>query len=194
MDVVGSLNHDNLTVTQTDVTFILGDSDVMCEGVVYGWEFCFKTDAGPPVTFYPSIWKVTRRNGPNTNYELVNMSTITFSPNSVGIISCLLYELNTSDWFTIPNDSAVGLYIESGATVLLRSNRNTPISTFKYDGHIELARNAGQDDTVNFNIAVRVLLKQTSSQHTGKWIYATGLLCVHNTVNTVTGICSYSTP
>jgi len=154
---VGSLSHDN-TLVPLEHTYILAGYTVPCNGIVIAWEFCYQMSAVKSVTFYPGIWRITERMSQNINYTLVQSNKITY--NSVGSshnnFPCQRVNLSETDQFTAPVGSVVGLY--SGTqTQLLNTSTNSSITTYRFTGNQYSVR-AGNNDDVNYNIAIRVHL------------------------------------
>ena len=118
-DTVGSLGHDDNIVPLVQ-TYILAGYTVPCSGTVVAWEFCYQR-AATSVTFYPGIWRITGTMGGNTDYELVQSNSVTYdsSIQTSGVDSCQRVNLSTTDQFTAPAGSVVGLYSNVGAQLLL---------------------------------------------------------------------------
>ena len=161
IETVESLSHDSNIVLQGQ-TFILAGYTVPCSGTVVAWEFCYQISNGL-VTFYPGIWRITRISGmSNTDYELVQSNTITYdaSINTGGIDHnnpCQRVNLLTTDQFTAPAGSVVGLYSNFGAQ-LLHTNTDSSITTYQFSGNQSTVSMAGNANDVNYNIAIRVYL------------------------------------
>ena len=159
---VGSLSHDSNIVTQAQ-TFILAGYTVNCSGTVVAWEFCYRVLGAISVTFYPGIWRITgmRRMG-NTDYKLVQSNSVTYdsSIKTSGDNSCQRVNLSTTDQFTAPAGSVVGLYSNIHAQ-LLHTNTDSSMTTYQFSGNKSSVTNAGSNDDVNYNIAIRV--------HLSKW-------------------------
>ena len=158
MDSVGSLSHDNNIVPESE-TFILAGYTVPCDGTVVAWEFFYETNNATSVTFNPGIWRITRANGGNTDYELVHSNNITYDQSvwTSGIDSCHRVNLSTTDQFTAPAGSVVGLY-SNVRTQLLHTNIDSSITTYHFSGNKSSIRNAGNNEDVKYNIAIRVHL------------------------------------
>ena len=156
-DTVGSLSHDSNIVSE-DQTFILAGYTVPCDGTVVAWEFCYRI-SNASVTFYPGIWRITGMSGGNTNYELVQSNIITYDANiqtSASIDSCQRVNLSTTDQFTSPAGSVVGLY-SNVYTQLLHTNTNSSITTYQFSGN-QSSVAAGNNNDVKYDIAIRVHL------------------------------------
>ena len=97
----------------------------------------------------------------NINYELVQSNTITYDPSiqTSGIDSCQRVNLSTTDQFTAPAGSVVGLYSNVGTSrpQLLHTNIDSSITTYQFSGN-EISVSAGDGTDVNYNIAIRVYL------------------------------------
>ena len=165
-DNVGSLIHDNIYVS-SDQTFIFADRDytMFCGGIVIAWEFCYRVQQNEgPVTFYPGVWMVTKTENGVNNYSLVQLSSVTFTASQVGDssihASCQRVNLSTTDQFTAPAGSVVGLYSNTDhiQPKLLRTYRaSSCITTYGFDGNQSVIQ-ANDDDNVGYNIAIRVHL------------------------------------
>jgi len=165
-DTVGSLNHDNNVVT-LDQTFILSLADyiVPCCGTVVAWEFCYQIIGITSATFYPGIWRITGISGSsNADYELVQSNTVTYDSSvrdpqhPTNNFPCQLFNLSDTDQFTAPAGSVIGLYSGTQFTQLLCTSTNSSITTYQFSGNQSNIRTAGNNDDVNYNIAIRVHL------------------------------------
>ena len=155
------MSHDSNIVLQGQ-TFILAGYAVPCIGTVVAWEFCYRISVGS-VTFYPGIWRITGTSGNsgNTDYELVQSNNITYdqSIQTSSIDSCQIFNLSTTDQFTAPAGSVVGLYSNVG-TQLLHTNTDSSVTTYQFNGNqssVSLTGNGNMND-VNYDIAIRVHL------------------------------------
>ena len=160
-DTVGSLSHDS-NIVPADRTYILAGYTVPCNSTVVAWEFCYRRASGS-VTFFLGIWRVTGTND-NRDYALVQSNSITYDAsiqtNGTSNDQCQRVNLSVTDQFTTPAESVVGLY--SGAqAVLLYTNTDRSITTYKFSGNQNSVSNTGNDD-VNYNIAIRVHLGKCS--------------------------------
>ena len=162
-DTVGSLSHDSNIVT-VDQTFILAGYTLSCNGTVVAWEFCYRIRGATSVTFYPGIWRATGIMGSYTDYELIQSNSVTYdsSIQTSGYDSCQRVNLSTTDQFTAPAGSIVGLYSNVG-TQLLHTNTNISIITDQFSGNQSSVSSGGNRDDVNYNIAIRV--------HLGMYMY-----------------------
>ena len=165
-DTVGSLSHDNNIVPQ-DLTYILAGYTVHCSGTVVAWEFCYRIADVASVTFHPGIW-ITRMSGVNTiDFELIQSNTIIYDASILisSIDSCQRVNLSTTDQFTAPAGSVVGLY-SNIQTQLLHTNTDSSITTYQFIGNQSSVNITGNnnDNDANYNIAIRV--------HLGKYIAA----------------------
>ena len=77
-----------------------------------------------------------------------------------GIDSCQRVNLSTTDQFTAPAESVVGLYSNTG-THLLRTNTDSSITTYQFIGNQSSVNNTGNNDDVSYNIAISVHLGKT---------------------------------
>ena len=158
-DTVGSLSHDNNFVT-VDQTFILADYTVPCSGTVVAWQFCYQRSAASSVTFYPGIWRITGTSLSNTDYALVQSNNVTYDQSvrdpqdPINDFPCQIFNLSDADQFTAPAGSVVGLYSYVIAQ-LLRTNTDNSLTTYRFSGNLS---NAGNNNDVNYNIAIRVHL------------------------------------
>ena len=155
---VGSLSHDNTTAVTVDQTFILADYIVPCNATVVAWEFCYQISNAISVTFYPGIWRITGTSGGNTDYELVQSNNVTYDQRGDGdnIFPCQIFNLSDTDQFTAPAGSVVGLYSDrTMQPQLLRTNTDSSITTYQFKSSVS---NAGNNNDVNYNIAIRVHL------------------------------------
>ena len=148
-DIVGSLCHDSIVVPERQ-TIILAGYTVPCNGIVVAWEFCYRISAATSVTFYPGIWRITETSGANVNYELVQTNSVTYdsSIRTSGVDSCQRVNLSSTDQFTAPAGSVVGLFSNTGVQ-LLHTNSSSGNQS---------VRTAGNNDNVNYSIAIRVHL------------------------------------
>ena len=161
MEAVGSLGHDsNSNIVRSDLTFILAGYIVPCNGTVVAWEFCYRI-SDEVSTFYPGIWRITGTIGENTDYELVQTNSVTYdgSIQTSGLDSCQRVNLSTTDQFTAPAGSVVGLY-SNVRTKLLHTNANSSITTYRFSRNQSSVNNADNNDDVNYNIAIRVYLSK----------------------------------
>ena len=164
MDNVGSLKHDSLHVVN-DRTFIFADREynVACERTVVAWEFCYRvlSDAtANPVTFFPSIWMPSGTND-TTHYTLIQSSPVTFTPAQVGSttnnILCQRVNLVTTDQFTAPAGSVVGLYsirIRDELELLRTKKVQASMTTYQFYGN-QSSVQVANDSNVGYNIALR---------------------------------------
>ena len=174
---VGSLNHDSNVVT-VDETFILAGYTVPCNITVVAWEFCYRSSNGL-VTFYPGIWRIIEMQAGNTDYELVQSNNVTYDQfiQTSDIDSCQRSNLSTSDQFTAPAGSVVGLY-SNVLTQLLRTNTDSSITTYQFIGNQSSVTNAGNNDNVNYNIAIKVHLGEHYIGYNGLTV-----ICIHTHTN-----------
>ena len=152
------MSNDSNIVPQGQ-TFILAGYTVPCSGTVVAWEFCYRRANGS-LTFYPGIWRITGTNG-NTDYELVQSNSITYDASiqtsGSGVDLCQRVNLSTTDQFTAPAESVVGLYSGTGPQ-LLHTNTDSSITTCQFSGNQSSVKTAGNSNDVNYNIAIRVHL------------------------------------
>ena len=159
---VGSLSHDNNNVVLGQ-TFILAGYTVPCGGTVVAWEFCYQLSGITSVTFYPGIWRITGTMGSNIDYTLVQSNTVTYNPSvrdtqdPTNPFPCQIFNLSDTDQFIAPAGSVVGLYSNIG-TILLRTNIDSSIATYRFRGNQSSVSSAGNDNDVNYTIAIRVHL------------------------------------
>ena len=157
---VGSLSHD-MSIVPLGHAFILAGYRVTCSGIVVAWEFCYQISGATSVTFYPGIWRITGTES-NTDYELVQSNNVTYDSTiqASGVFSCQRVNLSTTDQFTAPAGSVVGLYSNVGV-LLLHTNTDNSITTYQFNGNQSSINNADNDDNVEYNIAIRVHLGKT---------------------------------
>ena len=169
-DTVGSLNHDSNIVT-VDQKFLLVGYIVPCNGIVVAWEFCYRISNGT-VTFYPGIWKITERGKSHiSDYALVQSNSITYdaSIHTSGTSNdqCQRVNLSVTDQFTAPARSVVGLYSNVGTqqSLLLHTNTDSSITTYQFSENQSSVSDAGNNDDVYYNIAIRVHLGKPMKEH-----------------------------
>ena len=157
-DTVGSLSHHSNIVPQGQI-FILAGYTIPCSQTVIAWEFCYRISDATSVTFYPGIWRITGASGSNTNYELIQSNSVTYNSSirTSGVDSCQRVNLSTTDQFTAPAGSVVGLYSNIG-TILLHTNTNSSIITYQFSGNQSSVRITGNNNDANYNIAIIVHL------------------------------------
>ena len=155
---VGSLSHDS-DIIVSDQTFILAGYTLPCNGTVVAWEFCYLINDATSVTFYPGIWRITGTAGLNIDYELIQSNIVTYdsSIQTSSYDSCQRVNLSTTNQFTAPAGSVVGLYSNIGVQ-LLHTNITSSISTYRFSGNQSSVSNAGNINNVNYNIAIRIHL------------------------------------
>ena len=186
---VGSLSHDSNIVTVSQ-TFILAGYTIPCSGTVVAWECCYRISYNKSVTFYPGIWRITRTMGINTDYELIQSNSVIYDSTiqTSGNDGCQRVNISTTDQFTAPSGSVVGLY-SNVETQLLHTNTNNSITTYRFSGN-QSSVTAGNDDDVNYNIAIRVHLGKYISMIL-KWMVC---ICIYPwcAVSTVSILCLIS--
>ena len=167
---VGSLSHDN-NIVIPDHTFIFAGYTVPCNGTVVAWEFCYQISfSATSVTFYPGIWRITGTMSGNTDYTLVQSKNVTYDqtirdPQDPNFVGCQIFNLSDTDQFTAPAGSVVGLYSNIG-TQLLHTNTDSSITVYQFSGNQSSVTITGNNNDVNYNIAIRVHLgKQLVSIH-----------------------------
>ena len=159
------MSHDSNIVLQSQ-TFILAGYAVPCNGTVVAWEFCYRISGATSLTFYPGIWRITRTRGDsgNNDCELVQSNSVTYdqSIQTSGVDSCQRVNLSTTDQFTAPAGSVVGLYSNVG-TQLLYTNTNSSMTNYQFSGNQSSVRGNDKNShgVVNYNIAIRVHLGKT---------------------------------
>ena len=154
------MSHDGKIALQGQI-FILAGYKVNCSGTVVAWEFCYRLVMdGVLVTFYPGIWRITGTSGgSSTDYELIQSNSITYnrSIQTNGVDSCQRVNLSTTDQFTAPAGSVVGLYSNNGTT-LLHTNTNSLIANYRFVGNQSSISTSGGSINADYNIAIRVHL------------------------------------
>ena len=125
------------------------------------WEFCYQIVNLSSVTFYPGIWRITGTSG---DYALVQSNTVTYNPSvrdpQDPVNNCQIFNISDTDQFTAPAGSVVGLY-SNKRTNLRHSNADSVITTYRFRGNQSSVR-AGNNDDVNYNVAIRVHLSEYS--------------------------------
>ena len=152
------MSHDSKLVGQ-DQTIILAGYTVPYNRTVVAWEFCYQITGARSVTFYPGIWWITGTTRNNTDYELVQSNNVTYDQSirkNSSDDSCQRVNLSTTDQFTAPAESVVGLY-SNVFTQLLHTNTDSSFTTYNFSGK-QSSVTAGSNDSVNYNIAIRVHL------------------------------------
>ena len=137
-DTVGSLYHNSKSsIISPGRTFILADYQASCEGNMMAWEFCYQSleRERKTASFIASVWKIGGEN--NNTFVQVHSSYVTFTLNkdSTGGYICQRVNLSTTDQFTVPAGSVVGLYCEGGdmRSLLLGTNDGSNVTTYIYD-------------------------------------------------------------
>ena len=146
-DAVGSLGCGS-NIFPFGITYILTEYTIPCSGTVVAWEFCYRVSG----TFYPSIWRITGMTGDDTDYELIHSNSVTFS----GTNSYQRVNLSTTDQFTAPAGSVVGLYYDINGAQLLQAYTNSSIKTYQFIGNPRSINGTRNDGIVNYTIAIRV--------------------------------------
>ena len=160
------MSHDSIIVAQGQ-THILAGYTVPCNGTVVAWEFCYQISDATSVTFYPGIWRINGTSDSNTSCELIQSNNVTYNASiqTSGIDSCQRVNLSTTDQFTAPAGSVVGLSSVS-VIQLLHTNNNSSITTYQRSGNHSSVNAPGNDNDVNYNIAIKVYLgKYSGIQH-----------------------------
>ena len=119
------------------------------------WEFCHYRNNTQleQAVFYPSIWSMIPGDHV-TDYQLIQSNTIMYNQSSG---PCQRVNLSTTDRFTAPARSVVGLYSNVGAQLRL-TNTDSSITTYKLSGSQSCVRITGNSNVVNYNIAIRLHL------------------------------------
>ena len=163
------MTHDSNIVPQGQ-TYILAGYTVNCSGTVVAWEFCYRVQNATSVTFFPGIWKINGTDGSgNTDYELIQSNNVTYnssiqSNSSNHIDSCQRVNLLTTDPFTAPAGSVVGLYSGIGP-LLLHTNTNSSITTYGLTRNLSSVSVTSSTTDVNYNIAIRVHFGEMHKKH-----------------------------
>ena len=149
---------DRSNVVPLCQTFILTGYTVPCVGTVVAWEFCYKFESiYGPVVFYPGIWRIT-----GSDYELIQSNTVQYNQSmSTSNGSCQIVNLSTTDQFTAPTGSVVGLHSNIGAQLLL-TYTDSSTTTYQLSGSQTYFRINENTDVLNYNIAIKL--------HLGKFI------------------------
>ena len=154
-DTVGSLDHYS-SVATVGRKYIFTGYTVPCSRTVVAWEFCYQVSDLISATFSPSIWRISQTSG--IDYQLIQANTITYdsSIETSGINSCKRVNLSTTDQFTAPAGSLVGLYSISGPK-LLYSNSDSSTITYRIR-HNQSSITTNSDAIVHYNISIKVHL------------------------------------
>ena len=134
-DTVGSLSDDhNSNIVIIGQTYILAGYTVPCNATVVAWEFCYQR-AAASVTFYPGIWRITGMTGDDTDYGLIQSNSVTYNASiqtdsANHINSCQRVNLSTTDQFTAPAGSFVGLYSNFGTQLLYTTDSS--VTTYQF--------------------------------------------------------------
>ena len=159
---VGSLAHGR-KIVQENQTFILAGYTVPCNATVVAWEFCYQTKDATPVTFYPGIWRTNTSTNGSTDFKLVQSNNVTFTPNGNSGNTCQIFNVSTTDQFTAPAGSVVGLYSNTDRKrpLLLRNDSNVSVIAYKVKmkGNYTDVRHSGVMK-VDYNIAIKVYLSK----------------------------------
>ena len=157
-DTVGSLDYnvDNIPAP-VDRTFILAGYTIPCNATVVAWEFCYQISGSVSATFYPGIWRMTRRSDV-VDYTLFQSNEVTYDPSGSppNLFLCKIFNLTDREQFTAPAGSAVGVY--SGTAQLLRTNTDDSVTVYEFRQNQNNVSSSGTD--VNYNIALRVNLSK----------------------------------
>ena len=161
-DTVGSLNNNtNSTAIAEIQTVILVDHQytVPCDGKVIAWRFCYKLYGNnQSVSFSAGVWKPSGTNhSGNTNYMQVNSSVISFYLNGSGEASCQRVNLSSTDQYTAPAGSVVGLYSNVGLMFSPLLNTSSNVTAYKFDGN-RIDVNISDGTVGNYNIAIELYL------------------------------------
>ena len=152
-DAIGSLDHDSIIVPQGR-TFILAGYTVPCDGTVVAWEFCYRR-ADRLVAFSPGIWRINETTGSDTDFELVQSNNITYnaSMQTTSVDFCQRVNLSSTDQFTAPAGSVVGVYSGTGPQ-LLHTNNDSLITAYIFVGNKSRANI--NNNNINYNITIKV--------------------------------------
>ena len=154
--------RNDSSIADQQKTFILAGYTVPCNGTVVAWEFCYQISNASSVTFYPGIWRIAGTIGcsDNTKYELVQSNNITYdqSIQTSGTYSCQRVNLSTTDQFTAPAGSVVGLYSNNGTQLLRANTSHDLITTYQFEEKDSSVTTRGKSNDADFNIAIRVHL------------------------------------
>ena len=162
LDTVGSSDYNmNSTPITQDQTVIFADRHytVLCDGNVMAWKFCYQLFGNnQSLSFSAGVWKPsgTNRSG-NTNYMQVNSSVISFYLNGSGDASCQRVDLSTTDQYTAPAGSVVGLYSNVGIMYPQLLNTSSNVTAYKFDGN-RTDVNISDGEVGSYNIAIELYL------------------------------------
>ena len=163
-DTVGSLNRNmNSIPISQDETIIFTDHQytVPCDGNVIAWRFCYQPfgNNGSVISFSAGIWRSSNMNySGSTNFMQVNSSVISFYQNDSGDASyCQTFNLSTTDQYTVPTGSVVGLYSNTGTMYPLLLNTSSNVTAYKFDGN-RTDVNISDGKVGSYNIAIELYL------------------------------------
>ena len=138
-----------------DRTYILAGYTIPCNGTVVAWEYCYQISSAEQVTFYPGVWRITRRNDIDF-YTLFRANKVTFDSRGTppNLFICSIFNVSDTEQFTAPAGSVVGLYTLSAQ--LLRTSTDDSITVYTFRLNQNNVNSTGTD--ANYNIAIRVHL------------------------------------
>ena len=109
-------------------------------------------------SFNASVWKIS---GENNTFTQVNSSYVTFtlSKNATGHNVCQRVNLSTTDQFTAPAGSVVGLYCEGGPmrSLLLKTDSDSNVTTYLYDS-TATSLMISDGERLNYSITIKLHL------------------------------------
>ena len=133
---------------------------VNCNGNVFAWEFCYqKVQVESHFTFYPGIWERNTGNPRENSYTLVESSMVTFNP-SESFSSCQIFDLKSPEQFRVQRSSHIGLYSNKGSARPLLFTDSSEGITYKFSGNLSMVDVSDDDDSEEFNIAIRVYISE----------------------------------
>ena len=126
------------------------------------WEFCYQKANTASVTFYPGIWRINGTRGININFELVQLSWVTYnsSVNHVAMYACHNFSLAETDQFTAPAGSVIGLYSNCGTQLLRTDTKLNGLRIYQFSGNQSDVWTAGNSNQFDYNVSIRVHLSK----------------------------------
>ena len=157
----GSTDYDS-NIIDEDTTYILTSNEYMveCNGRanIVAWEFCYqKVQIQSNFTFYPGIWKRNTGRARANSYTLIKSSMVTFIPTE-SLSSCQMFNLQSSEQFTVQQSSYIGLYSNTGSASPPLFTDSSEGGTYKFSGKPSMVDVS--DDDEEFNIAISVHISE----------------------------------
>ena len=128
----------------------------------------------------------------DTMYDLIQSNNITYNQSIQisSIYSCQRVNLLTADQFIAPAGSVVGLYSNDRVQLLYTNTDESVITTYQFVGN-QSSVSAGNDNDVNYNIAIKVHIGMysESKEMTLKYCVHTYCTCMHFMYNVCLCLC-----